>query len=84
MESTLVLAGLDPGSWYGPLAFGCCWAPGLSLGGYASDVEDLAGLLRPYRLDPRDLTDLSGGALVVDVGEIGGDEAAVVRFTLGG
>jgi hypothetical protein len=29
--------------------------------------------LRRYRLDPRDLTDLFGGALVVDVGEIGGN-----------
>jgi hypothetical protein len=48
------------------------------------DVEDLAWLLRRYRLDPRDLTDLFGGALVVDFGEIGGDEAAVVRFTLCG
>jgi len=48
------------------------------------DVEDLACLLRRYRLDPRDLTDLFGGALVVDFGEIGGDEAAVVRFTLCG
>jgi hypothetical protein len=43
-----------------------------------------ACLLRRYRLDPCDLTDLFGGALVVDVGEIGGDEAAVVRFTLCG
>ena len=48
------------------------------------DVEDLAWLLRRYRPDPRDLTDLLGGALVVDFGEIGGDEAAVVRFTLCG
>ena len=48
------------------------------------DVEDLACLLRRYRLDPRDLTDLFGGALVVDFGEIGGDEAAVVGFTLCG
>jgi len=26
----LLLAGLDPGSWYGSLAFGCCWASGLT------------------------------------------------------
>ena len=80
----LVLAGLDPSSWYGATGVRLLLGAGTLLGGYAYDVEDLAGLLRRYRLDPRDLTDLFGGALVVDVGEIGGDEAAVVRFTLGG
>jgi hypothetical protein len=70
--------------WYGATGVRLLSGAGTPLGGDAYDVEDLAGLLRRYRLNPRDLTDLSGGALVVDVDEIGGDEAAVVRFTLGG
>ncbi len=58
---------------------------GTLLGGDGFGVEDLAGLLSgDAGLTRGDLTGLFGGALVVDVGEIGGGEAAVVRFALGG
>jgi len=39
---------------------------------------------RRPRLDPYEVTGPFGGVLVVDVGEVGGDEASVVRFALGG
>jgi hypothetical protein len=54
------------------------------LGHHACDAEDLAGLVRRPRLDPYEVTGPFGGVLVVDVGEVGGDEASVVRFALGG
>src|ERR1039457_5219647 len=64
-----------------------CWAVQAPAGWAVTPricTRRVSCLLRRYRLDPCDLTDLFGGALVVDVGEIGGDEAAVVRFTLCG
>src|SRR5260370_17360780 len=77
------LSSYDPSSWYGATGVRLLLGAGTLLGGDAYVVEDLAGLLRgDTGLTRRDLTDLSGGALVVDVGEGGGGEAAVVRFTL--